>query len=381
MPLTLDQLRTPITTAEALQTMLDNLEALGFNVTSWQSGSVQRTFLQGVAITWSSLTNTVDSLSRILFNDSAEGTALTELSDSHYDNQRITSVSAEGDYTLTGGAVGPPHAVAIGALIVADAAGRVYRNTTAATVPASGTDTCTIKADIPGTDGNVANDTITTLQTPFAGVTGSNSAIAPASTWITTQGIDAEADAVLRARNTSKWATLASAAPADTYVNWALEADTDVARVLVDDDNPRGSGTLDVYIARATGAAVGADVTAVQAYIDDRRPVTADPEVSASTAVAQNFTATVYVTAALNNAAKQAEIEQAITDYVNGLPIGGTVIPPGTAGFALFSEMNQAISAVVGVENIAWTTPVADVAITANRIMTMGAITFTYTDI
>jgi phage-related baseplate assembly protein len=161
----------------------------------------------------------------------------------------------------------------------------------------------------------------------------------------------------------------------------ALSADTDVARVLVVDTNPRGAGTLDVYIARSTGAAVGADVTTVQAYIDDRRPVTADPEVIAAAAAAQAFTATIYVTAALNNATKQAEIEAALATYINGLPIGGTVLPGGTQGYMLFSELNQAVSEVVGVENITWTTPTADVAITATQIMTVGAVTFTYTDI
>jgi len=381
MPLTLDQLRTPVTEAQALDVIFDELESLGFNTTSWQSGSVQRTFCQMFARVYADWTTYVDYIARFAFNETSSDGALTEFSDSHYDNQRVVTVKTAGTYTLTGGAVGPPHVVAIGSLVVANAAGLTFRNTTGGTVPASGTVVVIVEAETAGAAGNVANNTLDVIQTPLAGVTGNNPPIAPAATWITTQGLDAEADATLQARNTSKWSTLSYASPAEAYVNWALTADTDISRALVDDTNPRGSGTLDVYIARNNGAAIGADVTTVQAYIDDRRPVTADPEVIAASAAVQAFTATIYVTAALNNATKQAEIETALATYINGLPIGGTVLPGGTQGYMLHTELTQAISEVVGVENIAWTTPAANVNITATAVMTVGVVTFTYTDI
>jgi len=381
MPLTLDQLRTPVTEAQALAVIFAELESLGFNTTSWQSGSVQRTFCQMYAKVYANWTTYVAYVSKFAFNDESSGGALTEFSDSHYDNQRVTTVNAAGLYTFTGAAIGPPHPVAIGEMVVADAAGITFRNTTGGNIAAGGTLVVTIEAETAGATGNVANNTITVINTPLAGVTGNNPPIAPATTWLTTQGLDAEADATLQTRNTSKWSTLSYAAPAEAYVNWALTADTDITRALVDDDNPRGAGTLDVYIARNNGAAIGADVTTVQAYIDDRRPVTADPEVIAATAASQAFTATIYVTAALNNATKQAEIETALATYVNGLPIGGTVLPGGTAGYMLFTEVTQAISQVVGVENITWAVPLADVAIAATAVMTVGAVTFTYTDI
>ena len=379
--LTLSQLRTPVTETQALTTIFAELESLGFNATSWQSGSVQRTFCQMFARVYADWTTYVYYLSLFAFNATSTAGALTEFSDSHFDNQRVTEVNAAGTYTLTGGAVGPPYVVAIGELLVANAAGVTFRNTTGCTVPASGTITCTIEAEVAGSGGNVANNTIDVLQTPLAGVTGNNPPIAPAVTWLTTQGLDAETDATLRARNTSKWATLSYAAPPEAYENWAISADTDITRSLVDDTNPRGAGTLDVYIARNNGAAIGADVTTVQAYIDDRRPVTADPEVIAATDAAQAFTATVYVTAALNNTTKQAEIATALATFINGLPIGGTVIPGGTQGYMLHSELTQAISEVVGVRNITWATPTVNTAIAATAVMTVGAVTFTYTDI
>ena len=381
MPLTLEQLRTVITRDQALQVIIDELEALGFNGTSWQSGSVQLTVLTGVAEVWRQVSLMVNAVSEMAFNATSAATALTTFSDSQYDNQRITSIATEGLIKLTGGAVGPPYVVNIGDLTAIDNVnGYTYRNITGDTIPVSGPVSLTFQAETPGAQGNVANNTIDELTTPLVGVTIDNPDPGP-GTWITTLGIDVEADETLRTRNTSKWASLSYAAPAEAYVFFALTADSDVIRVTVDDTNPRGAGTIDVYIARAAGVAVGADVTTVQAFFDGRRPVTADPEAIAATAQSQALTATIHVTTALHDGAKEAEIEAAGTAYINSLDISGEVLPSGTQGYMIFSELIQAVSDVVGVRRVNFTTPAADVAITAYSVMTTGAITFTYIDI
>jgi hypothetical protein len=382
MPLTLDQLRTPITREQALQTLLDEAQSLGFSSSSWQSGSVQRTLLTLVAEVWSQLSEFVDAVSRFAFNDSSTGDALTAFSDSHYDNQRVEAVQTVGTVRLTGGAVGPPHVVAIGQLVVSDSVnGYTYRNTTAGTVPVSGTVDLTFQAEVAGLSRNVANNTITTMNTALAGVTCNNPPL-PSGTWITTLGVDEEADSVLQTRNRAKWGVLAYDTPAAGYEYMALTADTDIARVGVDDSNPRGPGTINVYIARATGIATGADVSTVQAYINDHKACSADVLVAASTAQAQNLTATVHVTAALNTTTKQAEIKQAAYDYINSLAIGGEVLPGGTAGYLIYSELVGACTAVEGVRRIVFSAPAAaDVAVTAWRVVTVGAEAWTFVSI
>ena len=310
--------------------------------------------------------------------DSAEGDALTEFSNSSYDNQRVGALATEGDYTLTGALIGPPHAIVAGDLIVSDADGRQYQNSTGGIVPAGGTLVVTIKALLTGTDGNVPpNGAITTLNTPLAGVTGSNDAIAPATTWITTQGLDQEADKVLRQRNTTKWATQNQiGSPAELYTNVALNADADIQRVGIDDTNPRGSGTLDVYLARATATAQPADIITVQAAFDAQVCETSDAKAIAATEVTQGFTFTAYIEAAKNTPATQAAIEEAITDFANSLAIGGTLI--GGNGFMLFSELVTAVSSIDGVVNVVFALPAADVALAPNEIMIVGVVTPTY---
>jgi phage-related baseplate assembly protein len=378
--LTLAQMRAAFTRDNALDELLTTLESLGFNVSAWQSGSVQRTFLYGAAEVWYRLQFYMASLSYYCFNDTSEGAALTALSDSHYDNQRLTATYTAGLVDFTGGAVGPPYIVAIGDLVVADNInGYTYRNTTGGTIPASGSVTLTCQAEVTGTARNVANNTIDIMQTPLAGVT-CNNPDPGTGTWITTLAIDDETDAILRARNTSKWGILSYAAPEEGYENMALRANAAIARVWVN-DALAVTGFVSVYMAGSAGVVGAGPVADAQTEFDTYRPVTASVTGFASAAQAQAFTALVYVTTALYDGpggTKETEIEAALATYINGLPIGGTVLPPGALGYMLFSELNEAVSAVAGVENITWTTPTADVLVTSTQIMTVGVVTFTY---
>lgn len=381
MALSLSQLRTTITRAEALTSMLTVLQAAGFSTTSWQSGSVQLTLLSGVAEAWSQLSNLADALSRICFNDDAEGDALTALSDSHYDNQRVAATRTVGLATLTAAAGAGPYVIVVGQLVIADVTnGYTYRNTTGGTLAAGGTLQLSWQSEVAGADYNVANNTLTVMQVALAGVTVNNPDPGT-GTWITSAGIDAEDDDTLRVRNTTKWSALSYASPSDAYVQFALSADPAVARVYVDDSAASG-GVVSVYVAGSTGVVGAGVVTNVQDEIDDKRPVTASVTAYASAAQAQSFVADVYITTALNTAAKQAEVEAALATYINGLPIGGTVIPAvSPPGYMLHSELTQAVSEVEGVQYVNWTTPTANVAVTATQVMTVTPPTFTYHNI
>jgi len=383
MPLTLTQLRTPLTRAQATQRILDELANLGFAATSWQSGGDARTLVEIGGFVWSDVSQYADTLSRAVFNSSSTGDLLTAFSDSHYDNQRVTAISAIHTCTLTDAASTGPHTIAIGAMTVRDNTtnATTYKNTTGGTIPVGGALTgVSFQAETTGIVGNVAVAAIDAVVTGPAGVTVTNPDLG-SGTSITTQGIDLEADSVLQTRNTTKWALLSQTRPSDAYVNMALVADTDVARVSVDNTNPRGAGTVDIYIARATAIATAADVATVQAYVDARRPVTADVLVIASAALSVAITGTVHVTEALRDAAKEAEIEAAATAYVDTLKPGGEVLPGGVQGFVIFSELIAAISAVDGVRRVSLTAPTADVALLATQIAQVSTVNFTYVDI
>jgi len=384
MPLTLEQVRTTITRAEALSSLITVLQSLGFNATSWQTGSLQLTLLTGCAEVWAQMSHHADALSRFHFNEDSTGSALTAFSYSHYDNTRTAATFTEGDVILTSAAGSPVHNVLIGQLTVADdTRGYTFRNTTAGVVPSGGTLALSFKAEVAGADTTQTGDTdITTLQTPLAGVTVENTG----PDWKTVDGVDAESDATLRLRNETKWSALSYATSAGAYVQFALASDSTIVRTMVY-DTLASTGVVSVFVADNTGGVAGATVTVVQDYIDLKKPLTADVTVISATEVPQAFTAELFITTSKNNATKQAEITTALSTFINGLPIGGKVPLAGAPqGYMFFSELNEALSSIDGVEAITWTTPATDVSITVAteavaNVMTVGAVTFTYTSI
>ena len=379
MALTLEQMRTATTRDEALADILTTLQALGFNTTAWGASSVQRFMLTAFADLYRNATLVTDAISRMAFNDSATGDAMTAFADSHYDNQRVGATYAAGLVTLTGAAVGPPYVLAIGDVVVANAAGITFRNTTGGTVPASGSIPLTFQAEVAGITGNVANSTITILQTALAGVTVNNPD--PGSgTWLTTVAVDIESDATLALRNTAKWGVLSPSDPLAAYAYYISTAEPNATRVEVDDANPRGLGTLDIYIAAAGAVSSAQDVTDAQTEADRIRNPTADVLAIAAPAQAQAFVATVRITSALNTAATQAAVLAALTAYVNGLPISGTVFGAAQGQF-VFSEAVGAMTAVPGVVEVAMTTPAANVLITLHSVMTIASYTPTYVSV
>lgn len=381
MSLSFEQLSDPITRDEALESLRTVLEDLGFQAKSWQSGSVQLTILYLGAEIFSKLSDMVAALLKGAFNSTSTATFLTKFSDSHYANTRQAAVTTQGTCKLTLAAGFGPYTIAVSQLIATDGT-RTFRNTTGGTLSAGTTPLgLTFEAEVAGADSNVANNTITQLVTPLAGVTVNNPSPSGSTPWITRSGVDVETDAKLQTRNRTKWPTLSIEYPAQGYENVALEV-ANVTRAKVDDTNPRGPGTVDVYCAGATGTAASGDVTAVQAKLDARRAVTADVDAIAAPELLISFTGTIYVEAAKNTVAKQTEIQAALAAYINGLDIGGTILPPATSGAALRSEMIAALTGVDGVVSVSLTAPAADVAMTAFQVAKVnGTPPFTFTSV
>lgn len=384
MAVTLAQLRTPISQDDMVQTILDGLAAVGFNTSSWQSGSTQRDIVESVALVLSDLTESVALLSTLGFNESATGEALTEFSLSHYDHTRKPAIRTQGIVKLTDdGGVGPvsinPSDVVVGDLATPQ---HTFRNLTGGTLPNLGTLTLTFEAEVAGADSNIANGEITELVTAIAGVSVSNTANAPGSTtWRSQEGADAESDPTLRERNRSRWGLLSIAVPADGYINLALGVDG-VERAAVDDTNPRGPGTVDVYAAGASGTAGPSEVADVQTAVDARRPVSADVLAIAAAELLQDVDGVIFVNTNKYDGpggVLETAVEDAIDSFINGLDIGGTVLPPGPGGVMPFSELIGAITAVDGVEGVALTNPTADVPIATFEVMVRQNFGLTYT--
>ena len=371
MPLlTLAQLRTPVTRDEARTLLISELSDLGFASTSWQSSSVQRTFLELGAWIYSTLTDVVATAVTVGFGELTEGAALTEFSESHYDNTRNAAVAAQQEIELTCSPVTGPYAIAIGELVVSDGT-ETFRNVTALNLASGATDTLICEAEAAGSDGNAALGTITTMVTPLAGVSCDNTALL-------VLGEDSEDDDSLEARNRTKWATLSIETPNAGYEWIARDAVTN-CRVLVDDANPRGQGTVDVYIAADDGIASGPEVAAVQSALAARilgaRSMGTTLIITyAAAAAACNFTFDVYYDAAYDPAVVKAAVDDALTAYIDEAPIGGYDYTPGPANVLAYNDIVTAIRTVDGVRAVVMTAPAADVVVAATDVATVGSL-------
>jgi len=385
MALSLAQLLVPVTEQEALNTALAVLQSLGFQTTSWQDGSVQRTLVQLVARLHSQTSVVVGQIAAFGFNELATGDGLTLLSSSHYQNTRIGAVATVGQMRLTSTPTAPTHIIAASDLQVADSAvlgptTRTYRNLTGGTLTPGGTLDLSFAAEVAGALSNIATAVPLFLWTPLVGVTVTNPAVGATGTWITTTGINQEIDNRLRARNVSKWATLSYAATDGNYKNWALEALTTVTRVLVRSNNPFGPGTIDVVCAQLTGGISAGQITTILNFINGtdgigRRPLNDVVTVSSAAVLATTVSGTVTVAAAFQTSTTETLIRQTVQDYFNELAIGGTIIPPAVTGVAIFAEIIQRLMSLSGVITVALTTPTADIPLAYNQIIASATMT------
>lgn len=270
---------------------------------------------------------------------------------------RVPAAFAAGDVTLTGNA----GAVAPAGTVLRRADGATYTLSADATLT-FGTAIVEVAATEAGAAGNATVGTSLQLVQPIGGI---NSAAVVASGGLS-QGADAETDDALRVRLLARIQQPPMGGSASDYVAWALQV-PGVTRAWVY-PLEGGPGTVSVRFVRDGDASMipdAGEVASVQAYIDAKRPVTAQVTVVAPVAVALNMSITLTPSTVAVKAAVEAELADLIQR--EGKP-GGTL---------LVSHLREAISVAAGETNHVLTVPSADVTHTTNQIPVLGTITWT----
>ena len=292
------------------------------------------------------------------FPDTAEAAELARWA-SIWGVERVAATAATGSLALTGttGTVVPAGTV------WRSGAGQDYASTAEVTL-AAGAAFAAVRAAAAGAAGNAALGAKVRLVSPIAGLVSD----AAASTALA-GGADEESDGSLRARLLARMREPPRGGTKADYELWGLSGHADVTRAW-----PRplagGLGTVTVYVmtdyATDDGIPDAAVVAAVQAYIDARRPVTADVTVAAPAAVELDFTINSVMP---DTAAVRAAIEAEVADLIlRQSEPGGTI---------LISHIREAISTAAGEYDHVLVAPAANVQHTAAQIAVMGAITWT----
>jgi len=233
--------------------------------------------------------------------------------------------------------------------------------TTADATLAAGTVALPVAAVVAGAAGNAVAGTQMTFVQPVAGVASAGNVAAGGLVG----GADRETDDALRGRVMARIQQAPMGGAQADYVAWALE----VAGVTRAWCYPLegGPGTVVVRFVRDTDASLipdAGEVAAVQAYIDDRRPVCAQVTVLAPTAAALNMSITLTPGTAAVKAAVTAELADVLQR--EAYP-GGTI---------LLSHLREAISVAAGETNNVLVSPVADVTHSAGQMPVLGTITW-----
>lgn len=226
---------------------------------------------------------------------------------------------------------------------------------------ATGTATVAVEAVDAGDDGNLDAASSVFLVSPITGVQST----ATVATGGLTGGLDTESDDRLRDRLLLRIRNPPQGGSASDYEQWALEV-SGVTRVWVT-ENGLGAGTVLVHFVRDDDPSIipdSGEVATVQAYIDDRRPVTADVTVAAPTELAVD----VDVQISPNTAAVQAAVTAELQDlFRRDAEPGGTI---------LLSRIREAVSIASGESDNVVTDPVADVTAATGEIPVLGTVTF-----
>lgn len=107
-----------------------------------------------------------------------------------------------------------------------------------------------VEAERAGAEYNVSENQITVSMIYLAGVSG----ITNEQGWIYTEGADVESESSLQNRTTASWSELSTNTTA-AKLKAAVEAIPGVMCAYIDDQHPRGQGTVDVIVIGTAGAA------------------------------------------------------------------------------------------------------------------------------
>jgi uncharacterized phage protein gp47/JayE len=353
MSLSIAQMRSPFTRGEALEWLLEVLQSAGFDTTGWQNGRIQKSLMLMFATAYSDHSEVVRDLVEFGFNDYATGDPLNLFSQSRYDNTKVAAVRTKGIITLTSKAT-IPYTIQPGQLLAATSYGTEFRNLNGGTLAAGGTLPLTFEARVAGSGGNVPAADITRLLTSLAGVTVS----ATGSPWYSVTGADEESDSKIQQRNTTKWSRQNRLQLIrDAAINLALE--NGAGKVTVDDNNPRGPFTANVYCAAEDGALGPTELAAIQLafskvtwHSSPTWPAAPDSEIAVLVPVEYplDITVQIFHDATRSSADVLTDARQALHDLLRRTPIGGVSYPPNFTNVLPAGDLSQALEDVQGVQ-------------------------------
>lgn len=375
---TLDDLLSAETEDSALTFLFTQLSSLKYPVTSWNSGGRAYTKLKAFARAIANISGSIKAIAAGGLLSLSTGDWLTLLAWEWYDTERNLATFAQGSIVITVAEGAGPYTISPNQLIVFDqSTGRRFISANAVDVdlpagPAAAP--ITFQAESPGSAYNSPIGGSLGFTTPLPGVTAAFQDLG-SGTWLTQQGTDDEADETLQTRCRTKWALLGINKPADAYTFLALNTPgvgTPVSKVYVDDSNPRGPGSIDLWIASNAGPLPTADESLVRDYIVSLQSPSADAEVNNALTHGVTITVTIQFRGTFATVVT-ATANDTIRKRIQQMPIGGTLY---------ISQILEDLMGIDGVVNIPLSSLIIngvndDLVLGVNQVAVFTSLTIT----
>lgn len=357
--LSLKDILTPVTEQEALDSMLEMLDTVGFNATSWQSGSIALTLVQVFARVQADFATAIAEIAKGAFNRTAEGPWLDLVAQSFYENTRGGAVQTRGYFRLTAASTAPTHVVGANEAIFADqdsGEANTYRNVSGFTLNPGDVIDVEVLAEVAGDEANIASNSTLYLWTTLAGVTVTNPTYLTNSSWITEFGADEETDAALRERNSTKLSVLAYSVTEGAYRHWVLNAIPGLVTRMSIRESLTVPGGVDIVCATSTGTITGGQAQTIEDYLNGtdgvgRRPLNDIVDVQPATLDTLPLYCVVTIESTFAGDI-ETNVYDIVNEYLGELPIGGTVLPGSSQGVALISTMISRVKDLDGVIDV-----------------------------
>lgn len=397
MSVSIEDVITPVTLAQAKQSIYEVCEDLDLPTTAWKPTAVVRAIIWVVAAIIAGTSTVVSSIARMALRTYATGQYLTIHAKQWADIDRIEATFATGEVTLTN-AGGGLFNVAAGDMTVQNSStGKTYRNDSAFTLLPSGTATVAITATESGSASTSSAGQVDTIVTTMLGVTCSNAA--------SVVGLDAESDDALKLREDQAIDAISPNGAAGAYAAVAIAATgangdlIGVNRVRVNASSSTGEVT--VTVATASGAVTGTagnpatDLGAVNLAIQTTCVplgiASCTVQSASAKTIAVTYTVWIYTTAGLTEAQVKTYAEAALTKYISTRPIAGDVIAPATTGYVYKNLLEATIKGMKSdllddataksisdqILKVTVSLPASDTALTATEVAVTGALTGT----
>ncbi len=371
--LTIEQLMTPATTEQVMETFLSTLETLGVPARSWRVGGAFRTILKTVAMTYAGYTAVMSEFAKAGFLDSAAGGWLTLLAFYVYGVTRRPSTFATGYvlFTNVGGGVYDASNAAAGTVYLLAGTTRYFTREDLSLLTPGATQLVSIQALVAGSASSSAPTLINVLETQLLGVTVSNP--------LSVAGADAQDDESLRETCRNKIAALSLLGPRGAYayaVDVALRLDgspVDINRREPIEDPD--TGIVTTYVASPAGTPLADDLTAIRLSVETwARPDSVTAVVVGATPVA--FTKDLIVwakaTPGLDAETVQTAVEDALVALIAAYPIGGENKPPDLQGYLFATNIEGTAKAahpsIFAIDGVG-----VDLAIGVGEVATLAA--------